>query len=177
MRAEAMSVPSLANRPSVPGFPTVVGIFQNGKEFPYMGPRTPDSLFKFAELLCSTASGVPEKKSEEAEKPRKVNLQTLLANASQQLPVLPGSPEPLLETPETKIESLEESSDSTSKEDAESPDGVGVHETGVHEGVESADVPDDEGKATLTPVVQPLDSLKEKKESSKRIVRKKNLKL
>jgi len=105
MRAEAMSVPSLANRPSVPGFPTVVGIFQNGKEFPYMGPRSVDSLLKFAELVLSTGNGT-DVTQEENDKPRKVNLKTLLANSSQQLPALPGSPNGETgDAQETKIDS------------------------------------------------------------------------
>jgi len=52
MRAEAGAVPTLANRPSVPGFPTIVGIFQNGKEFAYSGPRNAESFVKFAELVA-----------------------------------------------------------------------------------------------------------------------------
>lgn len=52
LRAEAGECPSIANRPSVPGFPTIVGIFQNGTEFPYAGPRTKDSFVKFAELIA-----------------------------------------------------------------------------------------------------------------------------
>jgi hypothetical protein len=51
-RAEASECPTIANRPSVPGFPTIVGVFQNGKEFPYAGPRTKDSFVKFAELIA-----------------------------------------------------------------------------------------------------------------------------
>ena len=52
LRAEASECPSISNRPSVPGFPTIVGIFQNGTEFPYAGPRTKDSFVKFAELIA-----------------------------------------------------------------------------------------------------------------------------
>ena len=57
LRAEANAAPTLSNRPSVPGFPTIVGVFQNGKEFPYDGPRNAESFVKFAELIA--VGGLP----------------------------------------------------------------------------------------------------------------------
>ena len=52
MRAESSRAPKLANAPNIQGFPTIVGIFQNGKEFPYNGPRNMESFIKFADLIA-----------------------------------------------------------------------------------------------------------------------------
>lgn len=52
VRAEAGKVPRLANAPGIAGFPTIIGIFQNGKEFPYNGPRDVSSFMKFADLIA-----------------------------------------------------------------------------------------------------------------------------
>jgi hypothetical protein len=52
MRAESSKAPKLANAPNIQGFPTIVGIFQNGKEFPYNGPRNVESFVKFADLIA-----------------------------------------------------------------------------------------------------------------------------
>ena len=197
MRAEAVSVPSLANRPSVPGFPTIVGIFQNGKEFPYMGPRTVDSLLSFAELIASTKDtlegGVLPST---AEKPRKVNLQTLLANSNQQLPLLPSSPLQDVsgqlvgeEVQETKIDSsLEEGSKNDlleedqggGEEDEEEKEEKHEekHEEKMEEKVEEK-VEEDQDKKLKDKPLRDESSLRDKKdsESSKKMPRKKNLKL
>lgn len=64
MRAESSRAPKLANAPNIQGFPTIVGIFQNGKEFPYNGPRNMESFIKFADLIA--IGGLPPVSSESA---------------------------------------------------------------------------------------------------------------
>jgi thiol-disulfide isomerase/thioredoxin len=198
MRAEAVSVPSLANRPSVPGFPTIVGIFQNGKEFPYMGPRTVDSLLSFAELIASTKDTLEgEVLPSTAEKPRKVNLQTLLANSSQQLPLLPSSPLQDVsgelvgeEVQETKIDSsLEEGSKNEQVEEDDQGGGEENEEEKEEKQQEKHQekhmekleekLEDDQDKKLKDKPLRDELSLRDKKdsESSKKMPRKKNLKL
>jgi thiol-disulfide isomerase/thioredoxin len=166
MRAEAGAVPTLSNRPSVPGFPTIVGIFQNGKEFPYSGPRNADSFVKFAELVAVGGLEVGEAPPPVMVKPRtyvRTPTATDLEKEGQVTP--PTVPETTSSVEETlDDEEFEDSATSELKPDVETemPKEVEMPAADLHADLH-ADLPADLPESVVTPSVKTRKSKKELK--------------